>query len=208
VDMEEASGPANEAEAASAVVAASMARDEGALSPGSLAFLDSLHTGCTPSSSGKKSKQVVRKLFPQAEDAAPRCLDDAFAETLSAPDCKSLLDSGDTTWQPMGIDTFICGARVRRGRSRGLPLQRHLPRGPVLPLRAAELAARAELRRAPKLFRKVDVSAIEAAAAFDYDSPRSAPAESDDEVAPVAAIPKLGEPMAGIPPFADAFAAF
>jgi len=169
----------------------------GALSPSGLEFLGSLalHTGLTPcakharpsaatagagGSGGGGSSDVVRRLDGAFDDAA-------------AADGRSLLDLGDSTWQPKGIDRFIFDARTRRGKlnSRG-PFAGRIPTPARAPISAVELAARHEFRKAPRLFRKVDVNSAAAAAAFDFvdGSPRSVAENSEDE-APIAWVPVL-----------------
>jgi len=170
----------------------------GALSPSGLEFLGSLalHTGLTP---------CAKRARPSAATAAGaggsggggasdvvRRLDDAF-DDVAAADGKSLLDLGDSTWQPKGIDRFIFDARTRRGKLNGRgPFAGRIPTPARAPISAVELAARHEFRKAPRLFRKVDVNSAAAAAAFDFvdGSPRSVAENSEDE-APIAWVPVL-----------------
>mmetsp|Transcript_20663 Transcript_20663/g.40371 ORF Transcript_20663/g.40371 Transcript_20663/m.40371 type:complete len:130 (-) Transcript_20663:466-855(-) len=89
------------------------------------------------------------------------------------------LDVCDGTWQPKGIDAFICEARVRQNR--GCRTSRHLQ-----PVRTPTRRT-TNLRKAAALFNQLENRA--AAMAALESSPASVASESEDEAAPLAMIP-------------------
>jgi len=149
---------------------------------GVLDFLVELHTGCTPPAT--PSRQRAR--LPTEADGRPLPPPAGLESTEES--LSSLLGLGDGTWQPKGIDRFICDARARRGKLLAPGRSAEELRGCARPLRAADLQARMSIRRAPRLFRKVYADAAHAVAAFDCGM--RAPSESEDDAAPIAYIPK------------------
>lgn len=145
-------------------------------SPGSLEFLGSLTTGCTP--------KLDRRLRPTALFASP---EDGGGSPAVVP-----LAASFSQWQPAGLDGFLCEARARRaGASR--PGKRGAacedPKGSAAP-RADELDARDQVSQAPRLLREVDEKMATAALANrTYDSDDEALDTDSDAEAPVAFIP-------------------
>lgn len=150
-------------------------------SPNSLHFLDSLHTGCTPPA---KSRPLARRLFDESVE------DDALAESEADEDAPrggslwSTLDLGDGTWQPKGVDSFICDAQARRrkladGGAAARAKGKNPARVALPPRRRGGLAAR--------LGAPADWGAGVAAC---FRSPIRGASESEEDVAPVAAIPR------------------
>jgi len=165
-------------------------------SPGSLKFFASLHTGCTPDAKSRQGAAAVggarRQLFAASPGGGDD--DDLASEGDGTGDGAAdglansvLLDLGDCTWQPKGLDGFICDARARRGTLARIGSTGASSLPAACRPRAAELAARADLRRAPALFRQADKRA--AALAALESTPRSGDSESEDEMAPVAIVP-------------------
>jgi len=148
-------------------------------SPGCMSFFQSLHTGCTPVP--KSRAQSSGSDVQAASASGPPCGSGAVWE----PDgmvCQSLLDLGDLSWQPKGVDGFICETRAQRGRLTKTGRAGSRGHGsPARPLRAANL------RRAEALFSKLDGRA--AAEAALEATPKSVASDSDDEGPPLAAIP-------------------
>lgn len=94
-EQEQAAAPGGQAEAPS---------------PGSLAFLDSLHTGCTP----PPTEHVCQRGSPHQLAELRRRLD--FAEDEEA------FEKFDCSWTPKGVDGFICEALfARRSKVCGRP---------------------------------------------------------------------------------------
>lgn len=83
-------------------------------SPGSLAFLGSLHTGCTPPSEATGQRRLHAGSPRQVADLRRR-LDFADEEEES-------FEKFDSSWTPKGIDGFICEMRTRRSKLCGRPL--------------------------------------------------------------------------------------
>lgn len=151
-------------------------------SPTSINFLDSLHTGCTPTS-GQKLKRVATPFSMASSSMITKSNvgtldDDGDDDDVGHSMNENHLDLGDCTWQPIGLDSFICEARDRRNK---------LARSGKLWTSRARTSphssgtARVKMRRASGLYRKVK-------AAMDA-TPKSVASESEDELAPVAAIP-------------------
>lgn len=149
-------------------------------SPGALSFLNSLHTGCTPAL--KPSLQIAAFDGPQSLQRDG----DGCSNTLK--------DLSNVSWEPTGLDGFISGALVKRSRCTsghmGDIQRRKRPRHTSeMAGNAAVVACRGELRdNASSLLRKVD-DAIAKSLENDFDLEDMSLEESEDELAPVAAIP-------------------
>lgn len=161
-------------------------------SPSSQKFLDSLHTGLTPRG---KQLPLNRKLVFQSPPRIQGRRDNGEEDELQPAALLSSLDLGDSTWQPKGVDSFICDARARRAQLGKVP-QRPVP----APLRRQGLASRLGWREAPPLFRQVDSWGARVAACFENPSgPEDGASDSDDEVAPIATIPKVSQGLVDTP---------
>jgi len=133
-------------------------------SPTSLAYLSSLHTGLTPQrhAQGWGRRTTFTTPFRPVDEEGNLPSDD---------------DLDDAGWQPTNLDKFICDTRARRGR-----LDRKLRTRGLSPcLRFS----RADLRKAPALFQKLDAAAK---APRDSDS-SGVDTEDEMDMAPVAMIP-------------------
>lgn len=124
--------------------------------------------------------RTPRQRCPAAPWRDMSCMDVADADLSGSSPCtSSFLDLGDCTWRPKGIESFICETRTRRGKlvdeggeARGKSSSR--------PLRGAHLARKTDFRYDPALLRRVGRSA----------EARYAAPDSEEEAAPVAAIPR------------------
>lgn len=154
-------------------------------SPGCMNFLQSLHTGCTPLEKSRKpvaghdrlAEPAAGPQRPCSAGGAADCSEFYEADGMS---CQSLLDLGDLSWQPKGVDSFICETRAKRGRL-ATTSKNACTGSPARPLRAANL------RKAEALFSKLDKRG-KAEAAME-GTPKSVASDSEDEAAPLAAIP-------------------
>lgn len=143
-------------------------------SPGSLAFLGSLHTGCTPPHEGTGHRGSPREL------AGLRLRLD-FAED------EETFEKFDSSWTPKGIDGFICEMRARRNKLCGRSV---LPEDDELcPQRAP-----AELPR--RLSRLPDEGDRQAAVQEESS-------EEEEEAAPIAVVPRVDASM-GLQPWVQA----
>jgi len=155
-------------------------------SPSSLRYLSGLHTGCTPTRA--KKEFVSRRLFGESPHANSWCLANGSSPCCSDDDGEdpvwnALHDVGNVSWQPKGIEGFICQTRARRGRLAKKSNFRAAPRAPS----EAELRHQQQLRRAPALFRRVDAQFAQEAA-MECAAP-SCSEDSEDEMAPIAYVP-------------------
>lgn len=147
-------------------------------SPGCMDFFKSLHTGCTPVP--KARRRSGGQQDPAAAPGPGRPQSDLFESDPAT--CQSLLDFGDCSWKPKGVESFICETRAKRGRlARTGRVNSKRPGSPARPMRAANL------RRAQALFSKLD-GRTAAVNALD-STPRSVASDSEDEGAPLAVIP-------------------
>jgi len=144
-------------------------------SPGSLLFLSSLHTGCTP----RDKVSLSRKLF--------ECSAQALEPGADIP-ASALKDLSDDAWQPAGLDGYICGALAKRSHfapGHADTLRQKRPcRGLALTMtrKAAIAACRAELRDdAANLFKQVD-DALAESVAKDVELGEMSPCESENEM--------------------------
>jgi len=160
-------------------------------SPTSLDFLSSLHTGCTPTTGQKAA--LNRRLFgesPGLHDMLP--VGDSPGRICCGlddddPVWNSLHDLGDVSWQPKGLDSFICETRARRGRLDRKALRASAASSFKRVSRASVVKHQQALRRAPALFRRVDAQLAREAAM--EATPSSCAEDSDDEMAPLAYVP-------------------
>jgi len=155
-------------------------------SPSSLEFLGSLHTGCTPRKR-KLHSSLGGFLFEECPSQAD--LNSEF-DIAGCNLRDSYKDPVDGTWQPKGLDSFICDTRARRTK-----LAKHAPSGGVMSFRPRQklcsdelpLPPRNQFRRAAKLFRKIED--FEVKETLLEMTPQSVVSESEDEMAPIAMIP-------------------
>jgi len=161
-------------------------------SPGSLLFLSSLHTGLTPE--GPAAQRWQMDSSPGLADCFGGRRRLQFGEEEELDEAEDVLGLGDSSWEPKGLDGFICEARARRGRFLAARGRGEMaPGSPLRPVRTKELAARQEMHRAPALLRRVDGRDF-ARAALDTTPKSEASETSEDEMAPIANIPVLSSP--------------
>mmetsp|Transcript_18344 Transcript_18344/g.57714 ORF Transcript_18344/g.57714 Transcript_18344/m.57714 type:complete len:445 (-) Transcript_18344:80-1414(-) len=153
-------------------------------SPGCASFFESLHTGFTPVLKTKRQPDGTDLPSGNASGSLQICcmggIGDDEAGERGGMTCRSLLDLGDLSWQPKGVDGFICETRAQRGRLARVARGSARSHSPDRPPRAANL------RRAEALFCRLD-GRMAAEAALE-GTPRSMASGSDDE-APLAVIP-------------------
>lgn len=157
-------------------------------SPGSLKFLSSLHTGCTPDA--KQAKSLVRQLFAMS----PGAPQEGWASKSPGDLGAGLRDLRDeAVWHPVGLDSFICDARSRRNQAGKCAKVDKADKAEVL---MESDALSKDIRQAPDLFRKLD-AAVEKNVNRDEMCEEEPPSESEDEAAPVASIPPYVAAKAG-----------
>lgn len=137
-------------------------------SPGSLAFLGSLHTGCTPPSEASGQRRLHAGSPHQVAHLRRR---------LDFADEEESFEKFDSSWTPKGIDGFICEMRTRRGKLCGRPqFAEGADIGPADNLAKRQLAVR------PSMFPE------------EGDRPAAAQedtSEDEEDAAPIAVVPRL-----------------
>eukprot|EP00930_Biecheleria_cincta_P057376 TRINITY_DN43326_c0_g1_i1.p1 TRINITY_DN43326_c0_g1~~TRINITY_DN43326_c0_g1_i1.p1 ORF type:complete len:600 (+),score=99.10 TRINITY_DN43326_c0_g1_i1:50-1849(+) len=151
-------------------------RDQGAApggraevpSPGSLAFLGSLHTGCTPPKEDTGQRRLHAGSPHQVAELRRR---------LDFADEEEAFEKFDSSWAPKGIDGFICEMRTRRSKLCGRPL--------LAEVQQSSRRAEAELPKRPSMLPD------------EGDRPSAAREESseEEEDAPIAVVPRIDASM-------------